>query len=64
VPVLPVLAGPIVEELRVAQREAGKKRAAHQAAGLFEVRKALVAHLPHERGNTAPCQLAGRFDEA
>ena len=64
VPVLPVLARPIVEELRVAQREACQERAASQACGLLELRQQLSIHLACEWFYLALCLLADRFDEA
>src|SRR5256884_9271278 len=64
VPVLPVLACPIVEELRVAQREACQERTAGQARGLLELCQQLSTSLACERLNTSPYLLAGRFDEA
>src|SRR2546429_8310480 len=64
VPVLPVLACPIVEALRVAQREACQERTAGQARGLLELCQQLSTSLAHERFNPAPYLLAGRFDEA
>jgi hypothetical protein len=59
-----MLGGPVVEELRVAQREAGQERAAYQAGRLFELLEQLFARLPGELCDPAPYQLAGSFDEA
>src|SRR5205823_416530 len=62
-PVLAVLARPIVEELRVAQREACQERTAGQARSLLELCQQLFISLARERLNTAPYLLAGKFDE-
>src|SRR6266849_2106954 len=64
VPVLAVLARPIVEELRVAQREACQERTARLACGLLELGQQLSTSLAHQRFNPAPYLLAGSFDEA
>ena len=64
VPGLSLLARPIVEKLRVAQREACQKRAAGQVGGLLELRQPRFMRLTRERFNPAPDLLAGRFDEA
>src|SRR5260370_31621861 len=63
-PVLAVLARPIVEELRVAQRESFQERTAGQARGLLELLQQRSTRLVSERLNPAPYLLAGRFDEA
>src|SRR5438132_14423760 len=63
-PVLSVLARPIVEELRVAQREACQERTAGQMGGLLELRQQLSMPLALQRLNTSSYLLAGRFDEA
>src|SRR5258708_11336022 len=63
-PVRPVLARPIVEELRVAQCEACQERTAGQDRGLLELRQQLSASVARHRFNSAPYLLAGRFDEA
>ncbi len=59
-----MLGEPVVEKLRVAQREAGQERAAYQAGGLFELPEELFARLPGERFDPALYSLAGSFDEA
>src|SRR5712692_1220796 len=64
VPVLPVLARPIVEELRVAQREAGQERTVGQVRGLLELHQQRFTWLNRSRFNPAPYLLAGSFDEA
>ena len=63
VPGLSLLARPIVEKLRVAQREACQKRAAGQARRLLELRQQRFTPLAGQRFNPAPHLLAGRFDE-
>src|SRR5260370_39130345 len=63
-PVLSLLARPVVEELRVAQREACQERTTGQARGLLELRKPRFPRLARERLNPAPYLLAGSFDEA
>src|SRR5713226_1094814 len=64
VPVLPVLARPIVEELRVAQREACQERTTGQMHGLLELRQQRFTRQARQRFNPAPYLLTGRFDEA
>jgi hypothetical protein len=63
VPVLSLLARPIIEELRVAQREASQKRTASLARGLLELRQELSTSLAHQRRSPTPYLLAGRFDK-
>src|SRR6266699_6290151 len=63
-PVLPLLARPIVEELRVAQREACQERTADLVRGLLELCQQFFTSLTRQRFNPAPYLLAGRFDEA
>jgi hypothetical protein len=64
VPVLALLARPIVEKLRVAQREVCQERAAHQACGLLELRLQFSIHLVGEECSWAPYLLADSFNEA
>src|SRR6266700_2030853 len=64
VPVLAVLACPVVEELRVAQREAGQERTVGLARGLLKLCQQCFMRLACQRFNPAPYLLAGRFDEA
>ena len=64
VPVLPVLARPIVEKGRVAQREAGQERAASQARGLLELRQPRFRLLARRRVHPTPDVLAESFDDA
>src|SRR5260370_17561888 len=63
-PVLSLLARPVVEELRVAQREACQERTAGQVRGLLELRKPRFPCLFLEWFYQASYLLPARFAEA